>query len=175
MSRPLLSFLYETDATEDLLPWFYDQAPALDSVPEDSPADLDLRYTYDIQLWRGRICLTNNVDERGEARAIQFPTLIQRYLARKEPQGPPMSVQVEATLDNDDGRYQLLYLITPTGWKEYDMDALGGLLRPEWIARFFRERVCLVCEMDVLSEGGRHTEECPVGLLLGTDGVMWRP
>ena len=35
------------------------------------------------------------------------------------------------------------------------------------VNRFYRERLCVVCEYDVLSEGGRHAHDCPVQYLDG--------
>ncbi len=37
------------------------------------------------------------------------------------------------------------------------------------VNRFYRERLCVVCEYDVLSEGGQHAPDCPVRYL---DGIQ---
>ena len=47
------------------------------------------------------------------------------------------------------------------------VEDLRQLMYPRVAAKFYRDKLCLVCELDVLSEGGRHHPDCPVAIFDG--------
>ncbi len=44
---------------------------------------------------------------------------------------------------------------------------LRQLMYPSVANKFYRDKLCVVCELDVLSEGGRHHPDCPVAIFDG--------
>ena len=102
-----------------------------------------------------------------------YPELVRRYVEKFSPT-ELIQFQVSVTYEGDGDRVYL-WLITAENSRAISTHELEVATRFKYFRRLFREKCCVACEQDVLSEGGRHDNTCPLGKLFGLEGEMWRP
>ncbi len=105
--------------------------------------------------------------------SVTYSELIRKYL---ETYSPTTLMQVPISVTVEDGAASdYLYLITATGSRAIAVHDVEVATRVKHFRRLFREKCCVACEQDVLSEGGRHDNDCPLGKIFGMEGEIWRP
>lgn len=159
------------------LSWFLERAPVWrplsdvdrkgsTSAKDEETIGLTRGYLYELTEYSTGVFMEVN-EEAVLTKYTTHPyTLIQQYLAAT-PEESPICLNVW-----ENGTQDACWYITAEGRWRLDYDMLEDMTVRA--ARFFRERCCVVCEYDVLSEGGVHAQGCPVGVLLGPTYVSNR-
>lgn len=57
------------------------------------------------------------------------------------------------------------HVLLPYQHRKMPVDQWAPLIARLSCARFYRDGLCVVCEYDVLSEGGAHAQDCPVSVM----------
>lgn len=176
MSRATLFFSLKLTKDTSCLDWLENETQEADEAEAERYPDLEHFYTLYAEEANDNQELNGIYLEVSEAErvyhTVPFTDLIMKYLQEYEPEG---SVHFQAWChggDSDDEK--LLYIITATDWVCLCMDSIKAVMVHDRYKKFFRELCCVVCELDVLSEGGRHHPDCPVGALFGKDGLLFR-
>ena len=163
-------FNLKLPAQPDLEDWLKDNVQELE---DPGRFDEDPEQRYEIELFADGGLHLYGTGENGTYQSVAYPELVRRYVAKFSPT-KLIQFQVSVTYE-DDGDRVYLWLITAVATRAISAYELEGATRFKHFRRFFREKCCVVCEQDVLSEGGRHDNTCPLGKLFGVEGEMWRP